>query len=183
MRGGELCPTKSLNQLSLSHAAALGGSEEWQSWEIPCCRTWSPLSADLTCCLGSLLLARGLNPGHCEETAKTCLALGLLCPATLPHGHQQYQGRPVACQATWLQEQGSGTVFPWSLMLQVKGLRRSRHVRRVNNSLHSRWQQKRFDFYYHGKVFEDQGLLGRDRIHLFKQGKSIASRLVRRTLK
>lgn len=56
----------------------------------------------------------------------------------------------------------------------------------VSNSLHSWCQQQRFVFYECGTLFKDRGLLGRDRIYLPRQGRSISvswwANLMRRSL-
>ncbi|XP_065436072.1 uncharacterized protein LOC135979801 [Chrysemys picta bellii] len=77
-------------------------------------------------------------------------------------------------------------VFSSILPVQGKGRGRDRRIVEVNEWLRRWCRREGFGFFNHGMVFQEEGVLGRDGLHLTKRGKSIfASRLanlVRRAL-
>ncbi|XP_065451200.1 protein shisa-4 isoform X1 [Chrysemys picta bellii] len=77
-------------------------------------------------------------------------------------------------------------VFSSILPVQGKGRGRDRRIVEVNEWLRRWCRREGFGFFDHGMVFQEEGVLGRDGLHLTKRGKSIfASRLanlVRRAL-
>ncbi|XP_043402448.1 uncharacterized protein LOC122465802 [Chelonia mydas] len=85
-----------------------------------------------------------------------------------------------------IKELEAQVVFSSILPVEGKGLGRDRRIVEVNEWLRRWCQREGFGFFDHGMVFHEGGVLGRDRLHLTKRGKSIfASRLanlVRRAL-
>ncbi|CAM5095768.1 unnamed protein product [Natator depressus] len=73
-------------------------------------------------------------------------------------------------------------VFSSILPMERKGLGRDRRIVEVNEWLHRWCRREGCGFFDRGMVFQEGGVLGRDRLHLTKRGKSIfASRLARFT--
>lgn len=119
--------------------------------------------------LGGLLLARHLDPGGCRETPKMCLTLRLLpCCSFIwasmvlpvwPRGYKE-----------WLQssgeEEGHGAQVVFSSVLQVKrkGSRRARQIFRSPLGRRAGVTSRAFGFFHCGALFEEQGLLNRNRI-------------------
>ncbi|XP_067418891.1 uncharacterized protein [Emydura macquarii macquarii] len=77
-------------------------------------------------------------------------------------------------------------VFSSILPVQGKGPGRDRRIVEVNAWLRRWCRREGFGFFDHGMLFQEEGLLGRDGIHLTKTGKSIfadrLANLVRRAL-
>lgn len=77
-------------------------------------------------------------------------------------------------------------VFSSILLVRGKGVRRRALIEQVNNWLRNWCWWQSLGFYDHGTLFAEQHLLGRDGIHLTKQGKAIFSNgmadLIRRAL-
>lgn len=70
-----------------------------------------------------------------------------------------------------LKDSGAQVVFSSIVPVMRRDTGRNRHAQDINAWLQDWCLHQNFDFYNHGRVFETQGMLGPDGIHLSQWGK------------